>query len=179
MRRRRTSPQEIPGAHIYELISPRFSQANAVTGTCIRYRSQKRRRSTDPICHALQTERTWPGAAMWLWSRSIAGSMRSGSPIWVSGDVQSDELELRGRRCIGAPASSRRPGVWIFAQRREVASDWSRIAAREDSPGRQPGVFSCLEAERRRRDTVTESAAPMGLDLSTTSVPGLTPGAKL
>src|SRR3989304_5418727 len=62
-------------------------------------------------------------------------------------------------------------GVWTFAQRREVASAGSRIAAREDSPGRQPGVFSCLEAERRRRDTVTESAAPMGLDLSTTSVP--------
>ena len=50
-------------------------------------------------------------------------------------------------------------------------SDWSRIAAREGSPGRQPGVFSCLETERRRRDTVTESFAPMGLDLRATRVP--------
>ena len=36
-----------------------------------------------------------------------------------------------------------------------------------------------MEAERRRRDTVTESFAPMGLDLRTTWVPGLTPGARL
>ena len=34
-----------------------------------------------------------------------------------------------------------------------------------------------METERRRRDTLTESFAPMGLDLRTTWVPGLTPGA--
>src|SRR3990170_2128130 len=45
------------------------------------------------------------------------------------------------------------------------------------SPGRQPGVSSCSETKRRRRDTVTESFAPMGLDLRSTRVPGLTPGA--
>src|SRR3990172_4246956 len=54
-----------------------------------------------------------------------------------------------------------------------------RAAQRRNSlsPGRQPGVFSRLEAKRRRRDTVTESFAPMELDLRTTRVPGLTPGA--
>src|SRR3989304_5112916 len=44
-------------------------------------------------------------------------------------------------------------------------------------PGVSRGIFSCLETERGRRDTVTESFAPMGLDLRTTWVPGLTPGA--
>src|SRR3989304_8251294 len=46
-------------------------------------------------------------------------------------------------------------------------------------PGVSRGIFSCLETERGRRDTVTESFAPMGLDLRTTWVPGLTPGARL
>src|SRR3990172_4700155 len=56
-----------------------------------------------------------------------------------------------------------------------------RAAQRRNSlsPGRQPGVFSCLETKRRRREPVTESFAPMGLDLRATRVPGLTPGARL
>ena len=36
-----------------------------------------------------------------------------------------------------------------------------------------------METKRRRRDTVTESFALMGLDLRATRVPGLTPGARL
>ena len=53
-----------------------------------------------------------------------------------------------------------------------------RAAQRRNSlsPGRQPGDFSCLETKRRRRDTVAESFAPMGLDLRATRV---TPGARL
>ena len=72
-----------------------------------------------------------------------------------------------------------KPGIAVVTNAREIASDRSRIAAREGSPGRQPGVFSCLETKRRRRDTVAESFAPMGLDLRATRVPGLTPGARL
>src|SRR3972149_3228477 len=47
------------------------------------------------------------------------------------------------------------------------------------APGVSPEPFRALEAERRRREPVAESFAPMGLDLRATRVPGLTPGARL
>ena len=79
-------------------------------------------------------------------------------------------------------ATSSRGLPWFRPEPRSasaIARSLKNAAAREGSPGRQPGVFSCLETKRRRRDTVTESFAPMGLDLRATRVPGLTSGARL
>src|SRR3990172_8125641 len=77
---------------------------------------------------------------------------------------------------IGAAERKRdsaQPQQWSASA---IARSLNNGAAREGSPGRQPGVFSCLETKRRRREPVTESFAPMGLDLGTILVPGLTPG---
>ena len=80
---------------------------------------------------------------------------------------------------IGAAERKRdsaQPQQWSASA---IARSLNNGAAREGSPGREPGVFSCVETKRRRCDTVAESFAPMVLDLRTTRGPGLTPGARL
>ena len=56
----------------------------------------------------------------------------------VERSINSGTREFEGR------SGNVKPRIAVVTNARKVASDWSRIAARERSPGRQPGDFFVL-----------------------------------